>query len=251
VYQVSPTLNLYASAARGFETPTLTELSYSGVGGANGFNFDLKPATSEQFELGAKAFVGDSTRLNAAVFQIRTEDELVVQSNTGGRAVFTNAGSTLRQGLELAVDTEFSRQWRGRLSVTRLHAIYDDSFVTGANTIDDGNYLPGIPALSAYAELEWSPRAGLAAAIEAQYRGKVYVEDTNTERTAPAHTLVNLRFNAEQKSGAWTFSELLRIDNIFDREHIASVIVGDGNGRFYEPGPTRSVYAGLRASYSF
>jgi iron complex outermembrane receptor protein len=62
---------------------------------------------------------------------------------------------------------------------------------------------------------------------------------------------VNLRFNAEQRSGAWTFSELLRIDNIFDREHIASVIVGSAGDRFYEPGPTRSVYAGLRASYSF
>jgi iron complex outermembrane receptor protein len=250
VYQATPTLNLYASAARGFETPTLAELSYSGPGGANGFNFDLKPATSEQFELGAKAFVGDSTRINAAIFEIRTEEELVVDSNLGGRTTFKNAASTLRQGLELAVDTEFSRQWRGRLSVTRLHAIYDEDFVPGT-PLEDGKRLPGIPALSAYAELEWSPRAGLAAAIEAQYRGKVYVEDTNTARAAPAHTLVNLRFNAEQRSGAWTFSELLRIDNVFDREHIASVIVGSAGDRFYEPGPTRSVYAGLRASYSF
>ncbi|WP_332673039.1 TonB-dependent receptor family protein [Aromatoleum sp.] len=251
VYQVSPALNLYGSAARGFETPTLTELSYSGTGGAGGFNFGLRPATSKQVELGAKAFIGDNTRLNAAIFQIRTDDELVVESNTGGRAVFRNAASTLRRGVELALESDFSRQWRGRVSLTRLQATYDSPFTTGGGQIDDGNRLPGIPALSAFAELEWKPRDGLAAAVETYYRSKLYVEDTNTERAAPAYTLVNLRLAAEQKSGDWTFGQLVRVDNLFDREHIASVIVGDGNGRFYEPGPTRSLYVGARASYRF
>ena len=183
------------------------------------------------------------------MFQIRTDDELVVESNTGGRAVFRNAASTLRRGVELALESEFSRQWRGRLSLTRLQATYDSPFATGSGRIDDGNRLPGIPALSAYAELEWKPREGLAAAVETYYRSKLYVEDTNTERAAPAYTLVNLRLAAEQKSGGWTFGQLLRVDNLFDREHIASVIVGDGNGRFYEPGPTRSP-TGRRASSS-
>ena len=255
VYKLNPALNLYGSAARGFETPTMTELAYSGAGGAAGFNFGLAPATSTQLELGVKAFVGDNTRLNAAIFQVRTDDELVVESSSGGRTVFKNAGTTLRRGVELAVDSEFSPNWRGRLSVTRLQAIYDETFVTGsgtaAKTIADGRRLPGIPALSAYAELEWIPVSGIAAALEALYRSKVYVEDTNTERAAPAHALVNLRLTAEQKSGPWTFNEMLRLDNLFDREHVASVIVGDGNGRFYEPGPERSWYAGVRASYRF
>ena len=37
----------------------------------------------------------------------------------------------------------------------------------------------------------------------------------------------------------------LRIDNLFDRSYIGSVIVNDGNGRFYEPGPERSFLAGI------
>jgi iron complex outermembrane receptor protein len=258
-YQLTPAVNLYASAAKGFETPTLTELSYSGTGPSDGFNFGLKPARSRQVELGAKAFVGESTRVNAAIFQIRTEDEIVVLSSSGGRTVFQNASRTLRRGFELAVDTEFSRQWRGRLAFTRLHAIYDDAFTststtpagTTTTTVDDGNRMPGIPATSAFGEVAWTPRQGITAALEAIYRSKVEVSDTNTARTAPAYTLVNLRLTAEQQSGPWTFSELLRLDNVFDREHIASVIVGDGNGRFYEPGPTRSWFAGARASYRF
>ena len=43
----------------------------------------------------------------------------------------------------------------------------------------------------------------------------------------------------------------LRVDNLFDRKHIGSVIVGDTNGRFYEPGLERSLYAGVNASYRF
>ena len=42
-----------------------------------------------------------------------------------------------------------------------------------------------------------------------------------------------------------------RIDNALDRFHIGSVIVNEGNGRFYEPGPERSLYAGVNASYRF
>ncbi|MBC9071754.1 TonB-dependent receptor [Thauera sp. CAU 1555] len=245
------TLSLYASAARGFETPTMNELSYSGLTGTDGFNFDLKPSRSTQYEIGAKAFIGDGTTLNAALFHIRSTDELVVLASGGGRTVFQNAARTRRDGIELALDSEFTSQWRGKLVLTHLRAIYDSSFDSRGETIESGNRLPGIPATSAYAELAWTPRTGLTLAAEALYRSKVYVEDTNTERTAPAHTLVNLRLNAERRYGNWTLAGLLRLDNLFDREHIASVIVGDGNGRYYEPGPERSWYAGARLSYHF
>ena len=50
---------------RGYETPTLGEMAYSA--GGTGFNLGLKPSTSTQYEFGAKAFVGDYTRLNVAV----------------------------------------------------------------------------------------------------------------------------------------------------------------------------------------
>lgn len=248
-YQLTPAVNLYAAAARGFETPTLNELSYSSAGG--GFNFDLKPSRSRQLELGAKAIVGDATRVNAALFQIQTEDELVVASALGGRTAYQNAGETLRQGFELAVDSQFARQWRGRLAFTALRAIYDEAFTSGATTVEEGKRLPGIPAASAYAEVAWTPLAGVTAALESQYRSQVYVEDTNSRRPAPTYTLFNLRLTAEQIQGPWQFKEMLRVDNLFDREHIASVIVGDGNRRYYEPGNGASLYAGVSARYRF
>ena len=41
------------------------------------------------------------------------------------------------------------------------------------------------------------------------------------------------------------------LDNVADEKHIASVIVGDTNGRNYEPGPGRSWYAGVQITYRF
>ncbi len=248
-YALTPDINLYASAGAGFETPTLNELSYSAEGG--GFNFDLKPSRSQQFEAGIKAFVGDSTRIDAAVFHIRTQDEIVVAGSFGGRTSFRNAAETRRQGVELAIETALTETLTAKGMLTYLDATYRTGFGSGASAVKSGNRMPGIPKVSLFAELAWQPISGVTLAAEALHRGKVFVNDQNNGRPAPAHTLVNLKLAAEQRQGNWTFGQLLRIDNVFDRKHIGSVIVGDANQRFYEPGPTRSWYAGVSASHAF
>ncbi|MDQ2819138.1 MAG: TonB-dependent receptor, partial [Pseudomonadota bacterium] len=123
LYKINPLLNVYASAARGFETPTLNELFYSGSGA--GFNFGLRAAESTHLEVGVKAIVASNTRINASVFQVRTSDELVVDTAVGGRTSYKNASSTLRQGGELSVDTKFGAGFTGRIALTVLRAVYD------------------------------------------------------------------------------------------------------------------------------
>ena len=252
-YALSPATNLYASIGAGFETPTLNELSYATP--SSGFNFNLKPSTSHQAELGIKTFVGDNTRVNAALFRIETDDEIVVARSEEGRTSYKNAGKTLRQGVELAVESAFSRNWTGHASVTYLEADYDEAFMTRIGGVDveipAGNRIPGVPRLSAFAELAWKPIEAVTIAGEALYRGKVHVHDLNVDKPALAHTLFNIRLSAEQQHGPWTFGQLVRVDNLFDRKHIGSVIVGESNQRYYEPGLERSLYAGVNASYRF
>lgn len=248
-YAVNPLLNVYASIGKGFETPTLNELSYASPNA--GFNFDLKPSTSTQAEAGLKAIVGEATRVNVALFRIHTKDEIVVAESFGGRTSYANAGRTVREGIELGIESELCRQWTARAALTWLDARYDREFSSRGNVVPSGKRIPGIPEFAVYGELAWTPQAGLTLAAEALHRSKVQVNDLNDARPAPAYTLVNLRLSAEQRSGPWTFSQLLRVDNVFDREHIGSIIAGDAQGRYYEPGATRSVYGGVRASYAF
>ncbi|MFI7802421.1 pesticin receptor precursor [Pseudomonas sp. DD1] len=250
MYAFTPDLHGYISAGKGFETPTQAELAYA-PGDIEGFNFGLKPSESTQYEVGLKAQVNNSTRVNAAVFQITTEDELVVNASKDGRTSYQNAGRTLRRGFELGIESQLSEQWSANLAYTRLQATYDSNFSNSGKTVEKGNYLPGVPQTTLFAELNWKPRDWVSTAVEGMYRSKIYVEDTNQKQAAPAYSVFNWRARFEQKVEHWTFHQTLRLDNLLDRQYIGSVIVGDGNDRYYEAAPGRSWYAGAGVQYSF
>ncbi len=254
MFRLTPTVNLYASAARGFEAPTFNEMFYSSGGGS--FNFALKPSASTHYETGLKAMIGNHSRLDLALFHIKTDNELVVLSSLGGRTAYQNAGPTSRQGLELALDSQWGKQVTSRLAYTFLDARYDEAFsystTSGPKSVSVGNRLPGVAAQTLFGELAWRhPASGFHAAVEGIARSKVYVEDTNKDQAAPAYAIANLRVGVERKYGGLNLRTFLRLDNIFDRQYVGSVIVGDGNSRYYEAAPGRTWLAGVSARYSF
>jgi len=246
LYKVSPTLNVYASAARGFETPTMNESFYSGTGG--GFNFALNPAIGTHLEAGVKAMVASGVRVNAALFQVKTDDELVVDASNGGRTSYRNASATLRQGGELSVDAELGGGFNARLALSMLHAIYDEGF----GAVPQGSRLPGVPKSSLYGEFGWREAAGrYGAALETISNSRVYAEDSNTATPAPGYAIVNARVQASQQLGVWRLRQFARVNNLFDRDYVGSVIVGDTNRRFYEAAPGRNWIVGVSAQYQF
>jgi iron complex outermembrane receptor protein len=190
----TPRLNLYASAARGFETPTLNELFYSG-GGA-GFNFKLAPATSTHWKSAPRPAGNRDTRVNAALFQVRTRRRTGGRQLRGGRTSYRNASATLRQGAEVSLDADLAPAG-ARLALSMLRATYDEAFGRRA----EGSRLPGVPRASLYGELAWKDASGrFGAALETVANGKVYAEDANTERPAPGYAVVNARVQASQQS---------------------------------------------------
>lgn len=246
LYKLTPNLNVYASAARGFETPTLNELFYSGSG--NGFNFNLRPSRSTNLEAGLKTMLGADTRLDLALFQVRTDGELTVDASSGGRTSYRNAGETLRRGVELSFDTRFGPGLNARVAASALRAVYEDGF----GTIPAGNRLPGVPRASLYGELGWTAADGkLNAALETIATGKVNPDDANAATPAPGYGIVNARVQARQEMGEWRFKQFARLNNLFDRDYVGSVIVGDSNRRFYEPAPGRNWVLGVSAQYQF
>ena len=254
-WKATPTLNLYANIGRGFETPTFNELSYR-PGGQTGLNTDLKASRSRHAEVGAKWKISNTQRLDVAVFDIETDDELVVASNAGGRSTFKNAGRTSRRGIELSHIAQLSDTLHSVVSLTALRARFDDAFVSGSGSgaapVRAGNRLPGTPDRHLYAELAWTPNqpwGGFSAAAEGVHTGRLYVNDTNTDATS-TRTLFNLRARWKQTVGGWQFSELLRIDNLTNRYYAGSVIVNEGNGRYFETALPRTWTIGITATYA-
>ncbi|SXI00825.1 tonB-dependent receptor yncD [Klebsiella pneumoniae] len=85
-YALTDAWNVYLSAGRGFETPTINELSYRSDN-QSGLNFGLKPSTNDTVEIGSKTRIGNGL-FTAALFQTNTDNEIVVDSSSGGRSAF-------------------------------------------------------------------------------------------------------------------------------------------------------------------
>jgi len=252
VWNVHDDVNLYANYGEGFETPTFTEVAYRPVG--SGLNLGLQPAVSTSTELGLKALLAGRHRINLAAFHIDTTDEIVINAATGGRTTYKNAAKTRRRGVEAAWQGDLGGGFTAYVAYTYLSAKFASDATTGSPpvTVTAGASLPGVPAASGFAELTWAyPRAwGLSAAAEVQYAGKVYVNDRNTD-AAPSYAIGNVRVGFEQRVGAWTFREFARLNNLTGVDYVGTVIVGDTNGRYFEPSPTRNFLIGLSANASF
>lgn len=254
-YALTPALSAYAAVGRGFETPTLNELFYRPDGGS-GLNFALSPAISDHVETGLK-LEGARTAATLALFGIRTEDEIVVAQSAGGRTSFRNAGRTRRLGAEIAVDAQLEAGFSALGAFTWLDAEFADAFAACTGTpcsptvVPAGNRLPSVPATAFFGELAWrDPGSGFTTALEARWKGKVYVDDRNTD-AAGSYFVMSWRAGFSRRIGDLTLEPFVRIDNLFDRRFAGSVIVNEANGRFFEPSPERSVFAGITLRQAF
>jgi iron complex outermembrane receptor protein len=251
----TPAWNLYASAGRGYETPTLNELAYR-PGGQGGFNTALQPQSSWQAELGAKwQDAAAGLGLDLAVFYADTDDEIAVLTNAGGRSTFQNVGRTRRYGAELAGRWQPTPQWRGLLALTWLDASYRDSFETciavpclqpqDRTTVPAGNLIAGTMAKSAFASLAWTPLPLTELAVELRYQGEMPVNDRNTD-FSPDAWIGALRLSQGIRVGSGTLTALARIDNLNNATYAGAVIVNEANGRYFETAAPRSWLLALR-----
>ncbi len=244
-YAVSDDVSVYGSYGRGFETPTLNEISYR-PDGDPGLNFGLMPAVSTNLEAGLKARMAGGL-LTAAVFHTRTDDEIVSAGSSGGRTSYQNAGRTRRDGLELGWSGEFARHWRAQLAYTWLNARYADDSPGG---IQSGNKIPGIARQAAYASVAWAPPEGWQASVEGRYLSKIYANDAN-DADAPGYFVAAASVGYVRNVGPWELNAYARVDNLFNRRYAGSVIVNESNARYYEPAPGRNAGVGVGATYRF
>ncbi|MGN2253920.1 TonB-dependent receptor family protein [Frateuria sp. GZRe12] len=252
VYRPSAQLRLYASYGAGFETPTFNELGYRRDGGA-GLAFGLAPVRSRNEELGLKWQPHAGPAIEFALFRADSRDELAVASNHDGRATYRNVGRSRRQGAELAVDGDLGAGWRLRLGMTWLDARFRSSFLACAGTpclepdlpVPAGTRIPGVPRRYGSLRLEHGGELGWRGGIELDGAGAVPVDDRNSAM-APGYLRTGVDLGFGVALGRTRLHLSARVDNVFDRRIVGSVIVNDGNGRYYEPAPGRSMSLGLR-----
>ena len=260
VFKPTDWARLYASFGQGFQTPLGSELAYR-PDGAAGLNLVLRPARSNNFELGSKIDINSDITAEFAVFQALTRQEIVIATNSGGRSTYQNSGRTRRQGAEYALNYRFAPGWRMQLAYTYVDAHYSDAYLTciaapcpkptvppvaGGNRVlvAAGNRLPGVPKNNLYGQIRWGEDLGWHASANAQYVSSVAVNDINSVY-APAYALAGLDGGYGVEVKQFKLNAFLRLNNLLNRRYVGSVIVNDGNGRYYEPGPGFNVLGGF------
>jgi iron complex outermembrane recepter protein len=254
LFKLNERTSLYGTYGRGFETPTFAELANVNPP-ATGLNFGLEASSSRHLEAGVKMIVPAGLRVNAAVFRIVTENEIVIDQSSGGRTTFKNVGHTDRDGVEIGAETLGSGPWHAKVAYTFLDATFRESFVTRtgtpsvAVTVPAGSQLPGTAKNVLYGELLYQ-KESFYAQLEGFYKSKMPVNDQNSD-FADAYATFNIVFGLVQSAARWRISEYVRVDNLADKNYVGSVVVNDANNRYYEPSPQRSMTVGVQAKLQF
>ena len=182
-------------------------------------------------------------------------------TNAGGRSRFQNVGRTERHGAEASLRWQLTPTWRTTVAATLLDATYTDGFLTCAACRARRPTVPVPPATASPARSAARLcRAGVAAAgrapssaVELRAQAKTPVNDINSDFARPASRTLGAaraaRDWARQRHARW--SCCARIDNVTDRAYAGSVIVNEGNGRFFETAPPRSYLLGVRVGQAF
>jgi iron complex outermembrane recepter protein len=248
--------HLYASYGNGFETPTFTELGYRPDGSA-GINFDLVPARSRNGEIGSKLLVGNGGEFDVALFQSNTRNELAVDTSSGGRTTYQNIDHALRRGAETKFDYPLAERWRVQVAYTYIDATFRSAFLTcpAASTcttpntlVPAGAQIPGVPNSDFYAGLRYGAQTGWNATLESSAASRTPVNDLNTQ-FAPGYGLLGASVGYAFDLKDAHISTFVRLNNLLDRAYIGSVIVNESNGRYFEPGQARDIFAGIRIDW--
>jgi iron complex outermembrane receptor protein len=235
-------LNLYINQGKGFETPTLSESVYTKSDNSviGLFNANLIPSRSQHLELGSKWAPSADTRVDAALFRIKTDNEIVTSLSVGGRTAYANASETLREGLEVSARHAFNSNWRSQITATVMNAEY------ASGTALAGKSLPGIPKNQLFTSVSWAengfqssskkPLQGKIVSFDWVARSRLWANDVNDASGAAAgYGLLNARLKQGFEWRQTNFEAYLGVDNLMDKKAVSSVIINQSSRQYFEP----------------
>ncbi|MGF2688507.1 TonB-dependent receptor family protein [Marinobacter sp. DUT-3] len=249
-YRLAPQHQIYGTIGTAFESPTFTE--FANPDGSGGFNPDIAPQEALNREVGVRGVIGDGVSYDIAVFSIRVDDE-ILPFEQGGRTFYENAGRTDRDGIELGMAWELSYAWRVTSALT-LADYKLREFTDEQGNDASGNRLPGLPREQWVSELEWRGQGSRFAALEWQYTGDLYAENSNQTRVSD-YWLLGVRAGDSLRVSDQILSLYAGVRNLLDEDYFANVRINANADRpveergYFEPGPGRTFYAGLEWAF--
>ncbi|MBK5144859.1 TonB-dependent receptor [Budviciaceae bacterium BWR-B9] len=278
VYQANDYLTLKGGYSEGFKAPTIRQASPGFVeeskgAGCNGYadytgggcyivsNGNLKPETSENWEVGA-LFNYEGWDAGITFFDSRFKNKLAtapigyITGDKSGRYWLerVNLDSARTQGIEGNLNIPLISEPKGqflqkltlRNNYTRMIKAEDDQGVMLVTT----------PKFTSYSSLDWSVTQDLDFSFSAHYYGKMLGLNNKADqesRGSTATARIRNSYTLYGLSGQYKITKNFRfnagIDNLFDKDPVSSEPSGSASSgnNYYVPG--RTYYASITASF--
>ena len=239
-WTVAPRLSLYTNIATAFETPTTTELA-NRPSGAGGLNPDLAPQRVVSTEVGARAPLGGFGSATVAVFDARIRDALVPfeVSTAPGRQFFRNASRVRQRGAEASASAAINRWTVARIAATLVDAKFAATDPVAGLT--SGKRVPGVSPFRSDIMLATSGLHRFRAEVVATTQARTPANDANSA-WAPGFTLVDITAGVAPRAwGGIAVGAAASLANALDRRYDTSVVPNAARGRYFEPGPGRTL----------
>ncbi len=263
-------LKIFGNYSSNFQTPTTTELSNRPTG-ERGFNPDLKPEVSGNFEIG---LVGALPKLRliyeASLFRINMRDMLVPYqvTATGSEEIFyRNAARAENIGIECRLEYYLFDELRLTTAITIQNFKFKDYLreteIPGDSIIladVKGKYVPGIPKTNFFASAAYLVSDGIFADLSLRFIGEYFANDLNGPAPGvndPLNYYLNESYLILDIKGGYSFyfnNNIIYvyggINNLLDKKYSGSIVPNAIGNRFFEAAAGRGWYAGLRLHFS-
>jgi len=246
--RLTPDISVYASAARGFSTPTVQELEKSnGVVGP-----PLQPENGVDYEVGMRGSLFHGRLffdVDGFFFHIR--NAIVQRIDSFGVSYSINAGGTNQHGLETFVSYQLVDDPGGYVTALRVfvsdtwHDFHYSSFTQDTSNFSN-HRLPSVPPQLLVSGLDVSLYLGLYANVTYTYSDHVALNDANTAWAGSYNLLGGrLGFRRVLPGGKFRLDVYTGIDNAFNVKYSLGNDFNAAAGRYYNAAPGRNVYGGV------
>lgn len=250
--KILPDIAVYASASRGFSTPTVQELEKSnGVVGP-----PLQPENGTDYELGARgSFLDGRLFIDIDAFIFHINNAIVQRIDSNGFSYSVNAGGTNQHGIETFVSYRVVDRPKGFCNNLRLfisHAWHDfhySSFVQDTNNYS-GHRLPSVPPQTIVGGLDISLKVGFYANATYTYTERIALNDANTFY-AGSYNLLGGRIGFRKILARWKGDVFAGIDNAANIKYSLGDDFNAALNRFYNAAAPRNYYAGASLGLAF
>lgn len=241
---VQPGWTARVQLSHGFSPPSLAEtLTPEGR-----INPDIRPEQGWNLEAGWRGYLlPGRIWVDATAYRMWVNNLLVAQRVGNDQYVGVNAGKTLHDGVELALNFQAWKTLRFWANFTgQWHR-----FVEFQDRDQDfaGKALAGVPAQQASAGFDFDLPAGLMLRVQSQWVSRIPLRDDNSVYS-DSYGLLHARLDYQTSWKRLNATVYAGANNLLDAKYASMVLVNAGSfggnrPRYYYPGAPRGFYAGL------